>query len=636
MTKFDLSSLLILTFLLTFLSSEVFSQRPYWQQHISYQMEVDMDVNTHRFEGTQHLVYKNNSPDTLRRAFYHLYFNAFQPGSMMDVRSRTIADPDRRVRDRIFQLAPHEIGYQEIHELKQDDMACTYKVVGTILEVDLAKPILPGEETVFNMVFEGQVPVQIRRSGRNNKEEIAYSMAQWYPKLCEYDDQGWHPNPYIGREFYGVWGDFDVKITIDSSFVVAASGYLQNPESIGHGYLPKGKKLKRPKSDKLTWHFVAPNVHDFLWAADPDYTHTTFQVPDGPLLHFFFQDNAFTEPWHELPAYAVKAFQYISEHFGKYPYDKYSIIQGGDGGMEYPMATLITGHRPLRSLVSVTVHEALHSWYQMVLGTNESLYPWMDEGFTSYASNLTMNHLFPPSKPDKQSHASRYTKYFTVVDDGEEEPMSMHSDHYHLNRAYSMSAYSKGAITLAQLGYIMGEETRDRALLRYFNTWKFKHPTPDDFLRIMEKESGMVLDWYLENWMNTTRTIDYGIQRVRGNSDSTEITIERVGEMMMPIDLLVTYKDGTKEIHYLPLRMMRGSKPNENTDPMTARVEHEAWPWTHPVYEVGIARDVNDIKSIEIDPSMRMADVDRDNNYLEPSRKFRFYLKPAAAAFKGR
>jgi len=200
------------------------AQTDRWQQRVSYTMEVEMDEKKHQFEGSQKLVYTNNSPDTLNKVFYHLYFNAFQPNSMMDVRSRNLPDPDRRVRDRIFHLKEDEIGYQKVNSLKQDGKSISYDVEGTVLEVTLATPILPNSTVTFDMEFEAQVPKQIRRSGWKNSEGIEYSMAQWYPKLAEYDYKGWHAHPYIAREFYAPWGDFDVKITMDSKYVIAGTG----------------------------------------------------------------------------------------------------------------------------------------------------------------------------------------------------------------------------------------------------------------------------------------------------------------------------------------------------------------------------------------------------------------------------
>ncbi|MDL5047110.1 hypothetical protein QQ054_13885 [Oscillatoria amoena NRMC-F 0135] len=193
------------TLLFLFLSVTLCAQDYRWQQRVEYTMDVRLDVKTHKVTGTQKLVYTNNSPDTLRKVYYHLYFNAFQPGSMMDVRSRSIADPDGRVTDRISKLRDEEIGYQRIEILKQDGKDIPFRVNGTILEVELAKPLLPKTKTTFDMKFESQVPVQIRRSGRNNREGIAYSMTQWYPKLAEYDHQGWHAYQYVAREFHGVW-----------------------------------------------------------------------------------------------------------------------------------------------------------------------------------------------------------------------------------------------------------------------------------------------------------------------------------------------------------------------------------------------------------------------------------------------
>ncbi|MGB3007827.1 MAG: M1 family peptidase, partial [Chitinophagaceae bacterium] len=238
-----------------------FSTAPYWQQRVKYSMNIDMNIQTNRFTGKQKLEYFNNSPDTLTKVFYHLYFNAFQPGSMMDVRSRTqgtiIAggrlDWDDRVQDRIFKLKPDETGYQKILSLKIDGRLQNFKILETILEVKLDKPILPRSKVVLDMEFEAQVPVQIRRSGRDNPlTEVRYSMSQWYPKICEYDREGWHPDPYIGREFYGVWGDFDVSITIDKKYILGGTGYLQNPQQIGYGYEDAKTKVKRPDGEKLT------------------------------------------------------------------------------------------------------------------------------------------------------------------------------------------------------------------------------------------------------------------------------------------------------------------------------------------------------------------------------------------------
>lgn len=582
----------------------------YWQQQVDYKMEIDMDVNDYQYKGKQVLTYTNNSPDTLNRVFYHLYFNAFQPGSEMDVRSRTIEDPDGRVGDRISKLAPDEIGYIKPTLLSQDGAPVQYEVAGTVLEVVLDKPILPGTSTTFNMEWDAQVPVQIRRSGRNNAEGVALSMTQWYPKLAEYDFQGWHADPYIGREFHGVWGDYDVKITIDKEYTIGGSGYLQNPEKIGHGYGGEGMEPKKGKKGKLTWHFVAPKVHDFTWAADDEYIHDAVEGPNGVTLHFLYKNNPeIIENWKNLQPKTVELLKFFNENIGQYPYKQYSVIQGGDGGMEYAMCTLITGERKFESLVGVTSHELAHSWFQFLLATNEAKHEWMDEGFTSYISSEAMNVVMEENNPNP--HSGSYRGYAFLALSGKEQPQSTHADRYASNRAYGITAYSKGAVFLAQLGYIIGEENLQKTLKRYYDEWAFKHPTPNDFIRIAEKVSGMELDWYLTDWTQTTNTIDYGIKDVSEEGNKTTVTLERIGLMPMPIDLYVTYEDGTQESFYIPLQMARGEKPNPY--PTLKRTVADDWAWAYPTYTLEIENGKT-IKTMMIDATQRMADINPENN----------------------
>ncbi|MDO7172106.1 M1 family metallopeptidase [Mariniflexile sp. AS56] len=571
----------------------------YWQQHVDYKMAIDMDVNTYQYKGQQTLVYTNNSPDVLNRVYYHLYFNAFQPGSEMDIRSQTIADPDSRVGNRIGKLKPNEIGYIKVNSLKQNGKSLKHETVGTVLEVALAKPIQPGESVTFEMDFDGQVPAQIRRSGRNNKEGVALSMAQWYPKLAEYDFEGWHADPYIGREFHGVWGDFDVKINIDKNYIIGGSGYLQNPNEIGYGY--ETATVNRPNTDKLTWHFVAPNVHDFTWAADPNYIHDTMQVPNGPMLHFFYKNslsNEQKERWKKMQPKTVELMHYFSNHIGMYPYKQYSVIQGGDGGMEYAMCTLITGERSYGSLVGVTAHELAHTWFQFLLATNEAKHEWMDEGFTSYISDLAMNEVMNEGKENPNEDS--YKGYISLAKSGKEQPLTTYADRYQFNQAYGISAYSKGAVFLAQLGYVIGEEHLKETIKKYFKDFAFKHPTPIDIIRSAEKVSGLELDWYLTDFAQTTNTIDYGVKTIEGNN----ITLERIGLMPMPIDVTVTYTDGNTEDFYIPLQMMRGEKPTKAT-------LIKDWAWAYPTYTFSTKKEV---KSVEIDPKNLMADIKKDNN----------------------
>lgn len=605
-----------------FIPYQMNAQPSRWQQAAQYKMYIDFDTKTHRYKGDQTLVYTNNSPDTLNKVFYHLYFNAFQPNSMMDVRNRMLPDSDARVGERINSLNDTEIGYQTVQSLTQDGKPTQFAVVGTILEVALNTPILPGSSTTFIMKYEAQVPVQIRRSGRNNAEGVDYSMSQWYPKMCEYDYQGWHANPYVGREFYGIWGDFDVTINIDKDFIVAAGGELQNANAIGYGFQDKGTKQPKHRSKKIEWNYIAKNVHDFVWAADPDYTVDRMTADCGVEMYFVYQPNEnTTENWKLLPNLMNKTFTYVNKNYGKYPYPVYYFIQGGDGGMEYPMATLITGERSLTSLTGVSVHELMHSWYQMILGTNEALYAWMDEGFTSYASTEVMNHLRSTKQlKDRDASANPFRGLVEGLAgfyaSGLEEPLSVHGDHYKSNAAYGVGAYNKGQVFLRQLSSIIGKEAFDTGMLRYFNTWKFKHPNPNDFIRVMEKESGLELDWYKEYMVNTTHTIDYGVDTVIVGDNATNITLRKHGVFPMPIDIKITYEDGSSDMVNIPLRIMRGQK--QVSSDYTIK---EDWPWTHPTYNL-VLDNSKSIKAVEIDPGFYFVDTDRVNNvWGEPSEE---------------
>lgn len=597
---------------IVFISIHCIAQPERWQQAVKYNMDIDFNIKKHQIKGKQILQYTNNSPDTLHQVFYHLYLNAFQPNSGMDVRSRSLPDPDKRVGDRISKLKSGESGIEKIQSLTMDGVMTSYKVEGTILEVRLPKPILPHTTVTFDMEFLAQIPIQIRRTGRFNTEGIEYSMSQWYPKMCNYDYQGWHANPYIAREFYGIWGDYDVKITLPSNYIIGATGILQNKDEIGYGYSDK-PVTTRP--DRQTWHFKAENVHDFVWAADPDYKQITHRMANGTLIRCFYQPGErTTENWERLPKIMEEVFHYANQKYGQYPFAEYSFIQGGDGGMEYPMATLITGERSLVSLVGVAVHELMHSWYQMVLGSNEALYHWMDEGFTSYASNEVMNHLIDkkilPGTAVADPHLDEVNAFCNFALSGKEEPLITHADHFMTNTAYGVASYTKGEVLLEQLRYIIGETAFNKGMLLYYNTWKFKHPNPNDFFRIMERVSNIELDWFKEYFVNTTQTIDYEIVDYKGKV----LTIKKIGRIPMPLDITVITKDGKESKFNIPIDLMRGEKMGDRFFSDFKVVKD--WPWTHPTYSLTTGINIDDVSKVFIDQSGRLADVDRLNNVL--------------------
>lgn len=590
-------------------------QNCYWQQKVDYSIQADVDDKNARYDGKMKLVYTNNSPDVLDKVYFHLYYNAFQPGSAMDMRLRNIEDPDSRMveRDsdgktisRISKLGKDDIGYQKINFIKQNGKNLTYKISGTVMEVKLAEKLQPGKSTTFDLDWKAQVPETIRRGGKNSREGVALTMTQWYPKMANYDDEGWHLDEYIGREFYAPFGNFDVKINIEKDFVIGSSGKLQNPNEV-KGYV-ENPNIKT-KNGKVNWHFKAENIHDFAWAADKNYVVSKQKVPSGPEVYFVHLDKPeINQNWTEAQPITVQFFEFMSENFGQYPWETYSIVQGGDGGMEYGTVTMVTGGRSMNSLVGVIFHEVAHSWYQQLFGINETVHEWMDEGFTSYAEQLA--HLKLSGKTiEPNSNPEAYDAYFQLVKAGIEEPMSLMADYYNYNYAYGIEAYVKGQIYLIQLGYIIGDENLKTTFKEFYKEWKFKHPTPNDFKRTAEKISGLNLKWYQNLFINTVRTIDYSIESVKKD----EIKLKNLSNFPMPIDLLVEYTDGSKELFYIPNLELRGEKPAENIEIYkdVKRTVLDPWAWTAPEYSVKISKEV---KSAVIDPTKRLADIDFSNN----------------------
>ena len=590
------------------------AQRNYWQQHVKYAMQIEMHTESHQFTGTQELQYTNNSPDTLRQVFYHLYYNAFQPGSMLSERAKQ-GNGDRRVLINLDDLTQSEIGYQHVTSLLHDGEAVPdYKTVGTVLHVTLAKPILPGATITFSMEFNAQIPIVIRRTGHDNKEDIDYTMSQWYPKMAEYDEEGWHPDQYVAREFFGVFGDFDVKITIDKNYVLGGTGVLQNADEIGAGYASKSPRT-RTKSRTKTWHFVAENVHDFAWAADRDFTHKSFQVENGPMVHLLYNPKtANAKNWEKLEGDIRKFFVFMNANFGAYDYPQFSLVQGGDGGMEYPMCTMVLGAgEDYRGFFGLFAHETCHNWYYGMLASNEQKYPWMDEGFTSFAEEEVMNFVFDEGK--ENPHLGNFETYVEHVKKGVDEPMGTGADYFKTGRNQVISSYFKGELFLMQMQYIVGEADFKRGMLRYYNQWKFKHPKPEDFVKIMEDVSGIQLDWFLNFWTQTTKLCDYAVVGVESAGPSgSNIALKNMGQRPMPVDVKVTLKNG-KTTHYtIPLLSMYGAKTT------TGFLVQKAWPWTNPTYTLYVGFSAEDIATVLIDPLQESCDVVPANNFWQAEK----------------
>ena len=605
--------------LLTFFSG-LFSaqQNAYYQQYAKYKMDIDVDAQNFTYTGNQTLTYTNNSPDELKVVYFHLYWNAFKAGSMMDQRVAGQAkNGDSRLQvngiSRLASIPEEEEGAQNIHWIKQNGKDLKFEIQETIMKVVLDKPLKPNSSTTFTMNWDAVIPKQIRRAGRNNREGIDMTVTQWYPKIAEYDYDGWATFDYVGREFHAPFSDYEINIKIDKEYVIGAGGTLENPSEV-KGYDQKAS-VKADKDNKATWKWTAKNMLDFAWAADRDYTVENFTILDGPKVFYVYQKSEKTKLWQESQPYVTKFFQIMNASFGRYPYPSYSFIQGGDGGMEYGMCTMILGEATsLKGLLGLMIHEGGHSWNQQIMAYNESMRPWMDEGFTSYYESLVMHQILPPKEPEANPFVGSLNNYRNFVKKGIEEPAVWFGDHHDNGSAYSFSTYVKGELFLVQLGYIMGEQNLTATMKEFYRQWNLKHPTDRDFLHIAQKVSGMDLKWFQNYWINTTKTIDYSVKNVEYGETSTTITLENKGQVPMPIDFSILTKDKKVVNYQIPLNMTHVWKTQDIYGDFKTL---NYWPWTQKEYTLTIPYTKSQISALGIDFSQRLADVNVADNIVE-------------------
>ena len=593
-------------------------QNAYYQQFAKYKMDIDVDAANFTYQGKQTINYTNNSPDELKVVYFNLYWNAFKPGSMMDQRvAGQGKNGDSRLQkngiSRLASIPKEEEGAQNIHWIKQNGKNLKFEVQGTIMKVELNSPISAKSSTTFEMEWDAVIPMQIRRSGRNNREGIDMTVTQWYPKIAEYDYDGWATFDYVGREFHAPFADFDVSIKIDKNYVIGAGGTLENPKEV-KGY-DANANIKADSKDKATWKWTAKNMLDFAWAADRDYTVETFNILDGPKIYYVYQKSEKTKLWEQTKPYVTKFFQLMNANYGRYLYPSYSYIQGGDGGMEYGMATMMLGEgTSLEGIVGLMIHEGGHSWNQQIMAYNESMRPWMDEGFTSYYDSMNMHQLFPPTEPEANPFIGSLNSYRNFTKRGIEEPAGWLGDHHDNGSAYSVASYTKGELFLVQLGYIMGEQNLSLTMKEFYRQWQLKHPSDLDFMHIAQKISGMDLKWFHHYWINTVKTIDYGIKDVKYEANSTTITLENNGSVPMPIDFSILTKDKKVVNYYIPLNMTHVFKTQDIYGDFTML---NYWPWTQKEYTFTIPYAKSQLSALGIDFSQRLADVNLADNIVE-------------------
>lgn len=587
----------------------------YFQQHVDYRINAKLDIALNRIDATQTLIYTNNSPDTLSQLHFHLYLNKYEKGAYHYRGRRT-----------------HESASIDIFEIRENDSIKTvYMIDHTLLHLPLNEKLLPGDSVNLFFKFAAKLP---QASGRYGYYGDHYDVGNWYPTPVVYDREGWHLHQHIDNEFYQEWGDFRVDIRVPKGFILGATGNLLNPEKALRDTSASVREWYRENpSDTSTtlWKFSAPRVHDFAWTADPGYV--LFQNEwNGITLNVLAMDHNARE-WKQVTEFGVDALKYLSETFGEYPYKQLTIADTyiRAGGMEYPgIAFINTYTSPLYALNhfrAVIIHEMAHNWFYGLLASNQTEEEWLDEGFTTMAEILCMEHLF--GCRDNYSYNTqgwlrnrlklpvsirRYSalQYLRMVKQGNErDPINLMPDLFR-GDVYT-SQYEKMANVLFMLQTVVGDSLFFKGLRRYYEEWRFRHPYPEDFFRIMEITCKRDLDWFFEQWLNTTRTLDYAVKEVsvKGRDETqkgsyhVEIVLERIGDIFMPLDVDIVLKNGIRHKLHIPVDLK--AKPDRD------RRILEYWHFTQERYTMELKLS-DALDYVIIDPGLTLLDVNRLNN----------------------
>jgi hypothetical protein len=493
----------------------------YWQQKLDYKIDVSLNDKQHALKGFLTLDYTNNSPDKLSFIWFHLWPNAYknentafakQIKNDSDGEKRLLAIKDRGFIDSLAFRANNQLLKTEPHPDYID-----------VIKVLLPQPLEPGEKITITTPFYTKMATYNSRSGHDGQ---SYMVCQWYPKPAVYDRKGWHPMPYLDQgEFYSEFGNFTVNITTPSKYILGATGILLNDgekaqyKAIGKANVAAksrtNKILYKPTGVAKTLSYKAENVHDFAWFADKDYVirYDTLQLADRTVDVFTYHHPDGNKNWTNSTDYVKDGARSYSNYIGNYAYPVVQAVEGPkidmSGGMEYPMITLITSpDADAEKLDAVITHEVGHNWFYGMLASNERQHAWMDEGLNSYfqfryeAEKWRANSIFGndipkeiTQKPANEFQAAVYGVLNTIPMDGAIETPAAD---FKNKEEYGLVTYIKTAVWMYALEQEFGKEKLDKAMQDYFNEWKFRHPYPEDFKAVLEKELGKNLSPYFD------------------------------------------------------------------------------------------------------------------------------------------
>ncbi|MFB6247154.1 MAG: M1 family metallopeptidase [Salinibacter sp.] len=550
----------------------------YWQNEADYQIDVALDTAANRLSGTQTITYTNNAPEALERLWVQLEQNYFRP----DSRGARVVPSDARFSG-FFEGAGYTLSSVEITRNGQTSQP-DYSVQGTRLLVPLAEPLAAGGGTLeLTIEWSFQIPEfgADRHGILDVKQGTVYQLAQWYPRMYVYDDvHGWNPLPYLGQgEYYLEYGTFNVNITVPRDFIVAATGRLQNPGEVLTdtqrerlqqarqsretttiiGRDEVGSPGTRPDgSGPLTWRYVAENVRDFSWAASQAFIWDAARADAGDrtvLAQSFYPQEGLGSDgnpgWERSTAYVQHSVEFYSDFLAPYPYPNAINVAGVVAGMEYPQIVFCDVGSRGRDLFGVTDHEFGHTWFPMVVGTDERRWAWMDEGLNTFMNQYSEDAFYDESNRQSLRRNSKLIGQRFAPSPFSDQPIMTYADHIR-DQALGFLAYLKPANGLMLLReYVVGPERFDAAFRAFFDRWAYKHPKPADFFRTLEDVTGEDLDWFWRSWFYETDTVDQAVASVV-TGDTTRVTVEQRNELMLPVTVGLTYADGATEQRRIP------------------------------------------------------------------------------------
>jgi len=578
----------------------------YWQQRADYRIDATLDPARETLHGTERITYRNNAPESLPHLWMHVEQNICARESL----TNQLNQPPLVFLSSAFDFSCQGFnGGLVLESVKVNGADATYLVTGTTMRVDLARPLPSGGTLAIDIVWRFSVPPY--GAGRMGHDGTLYELGQWYPRMAVYDDvKGWNMEPYIGGgEFYLEYGKFDVNLTVPFDYIVAATGTLRNPDDVltpaQRERLAQAKTSATPIAivgDEVgtgatrpetvgtqVWRFSADSVRDFAFAAAPNFRWDASGY-DGILIHTFYRATA--TRWPEANKMAREAVKYFSEQWMKYPYPQMSSVEGPIEGMEYPMITFDPAGPSREELQWVVAHEIGHQWAPMVVGVNERLFPWMDEGFNTFIDLANTAAYFAGTPYGDSIEVHPLHLYPDHAVEGQEQPLITRPVE---SRDLFWTGYQKPALMMQTLRYqVLGKDVFDPAFRDYLRTWAFKHPMPSDFFRIMRDNSGVELDWFWNDWVYGTTRPDIAVEAIDNGEKGATVTLVNKGTMQLPILLRLTFADSSVENVKLPV---------------------EAWN-LGPTFVYRVKNGKRVVRA-EVDPEQQLPDTDRTNNGRE-------------------